>query len=1045
MKEKVMSQEDIDKALDGFFRFYEDGFEETRPAYEKIIGAFVEAKVLPEGTTLEDVIKQCKKIDAAEVVRTGGKVKESNIGLQGFFASLGYTEDKLGKKGLKEAYMLIGEKALKELGETGKVGDGRDQATIEAAAFLGSLAAGPYFPRQTCFSASHFMSEGSIMQIGCSQGKTSVVAMTTYEQLMAGKKVFSTSSAPGLVPENYDEARDFYEKMGITNQFCSISQNENTNEDHIVLFNREQDEDGIEIGKSTKYEIRKTENGIKIFKEDGKDLKEIPVTEEIIAKLGLEQIEGESEVDFEASIKTMMATKGIIMGDTITLGKYQDLMPERDPITHTIPNAALIVDEADAEILDTQPQEILGRVYGYEPDKSPEEQELAKREAEKRWDMRELARDTVNNLINEKGKENITKEDLASLVSTELPLDFIADAYEATKFTEKNSATNEFQYEEKDGKIFILNPNTNVMIPASQGLSQAIIASDEKLAERHSEFEEREVLGETDIPKLFSNFGRVSLMSGTMQDKGMSEEQVEGEYSNRRSEFFAACCNALALAAEKGVIDWKLVTPKTREEKGNAIVTTQGVKYNPIPEQGKPELETIGEIAEITNWRDYINDNKEVLEDNWRASVQDEAQRRSRLGQPVMVSIYGDRNPMEIEDNQRLSRIQQLRTEIAEKEAVWERTIQFTENGEKYAGTINKLKAQLKQLEEEIPIYTAQNQKDTKKMFVDENGLGEIACFDDFYGRGYTFKFIDEKTGEKSADGGHVLITSLPQNSRNLEQFLFRVARGGDKGSSSIIISPTDPILVGYLEKLEEEKGPEVADAYFQEIISGSRTVDEIVADIYPEETKTIFEEKIAQLETRKIYDEALQYTKESIDTIQEIGQGESTLLSEKFAEQYRKEILKQVKLDRLTGTPKELEEQLKNADKVVKNTVKNIILENPSISIANIVSILPVELTEKELEEIIPDTDKRGKVAAMIQKIDRYIEKKNGILEKDAEETRENISEGRSPDETLEMTKEDVECNLDNVEKVLLAIREQKMNYKEQKMEEKTDEGYTK
>ena len=45
------------------------------------------------------------------------------------------------------------------------------------------------------------------MQIGCSQGKTSVVAMTTYISLMQGEKVFSTSSAPGLVPENYNEAR----------------------------------------------------------------------------------------------------------------------------------------------------------------------------------------------------------------------------------------------------------------------------------------------------------------------------------------------------------------------------------------------------------------------------------------------------------------------------------------------------------------------------------------------------------------------------------------------------------------------------------------------------------------------------------------------------------------------------------------------------------------------------------------------------------------------------------------------------------------------
>jgi len=1021
-----MNDKEIKEALNGFFRFYEDGFQETRPAYEKIIDAFVETGVLEEGVTVDSVIEECKKIDAAEVVRTGGKVKEANIGLQGYFASVGISKtemkddtkakamyEKMGldssnlpqkaEDRLKAINMAMGEKALNALIESEKNNENKEKSTIEAKAFLGSLAAGPYFPRQTCFSASHFMSQGSIMQIGCSQGKTSVVAMTTYEQLMAGKKVFSTSSAPGLVPENYNEARAFYERMGIANEFCSISQNETTNEDHIVLFNREKDDKGNELGKSTKYEIRKTEEGIKVFEEkikkvekDGKikkirKMEEVSPTKELIDKLGLKQTK-DGKIDFEQSIKEMMDKKGIIMGDTITLGKYQDLMPEKNPDTHTIPNTALIVDEADAEILDTQPQEILGEKYTDE-------------EANKRWKMRQLAKDKISNLIAEKGVGNITKEDLEGLVKDGVTLDFIVDAYEATKFFEKNSATDEFQYEEKDGKIFILNPNTNVMIPASQGLSQAIIANDEELSIRHSEFKEKEVLGETDIPKLFSNFSLVSLMSGTMQDKGMSEEQVKGEYSARRSEFFSACCNALAIAAEKGVIDWKLVTPKTREEKGNVIVTTKGVKYNDPQniKNNEKELTTIGE--KVTDWRTYIENNHDTLESKWREAVKSEAERRSNAGQPVMVSVYGDRNPMD----------------------------------------------------KDVPIYTAQNQiatdKDKYHKIGDDkclfsiDGKGEIACFDDFYGRGYTFKFLKrDKEGnlvknkdnknEKFENGGHVLISSLPQNSRNLEQFLFRVARGGDKGSSSMIISPTDPVLIGYLERLEEEKGADIANSYFQEIISGTRSVDEIVTDIYPEETKAIFEEKLSQLEMREIYTDTIKQTTEYINAIQKSGKVENKELSKKFEEQYRKEMLKQVKLDRLMGTSDKVEEQLKNSDKVLRNTVKTIVLENPTMSAVDIVSILPLGFTDKELEEIIPDEEKRNKVYKVSKKIDKYIEAKDTKTKEDDKETKRDLDS-----EIIELTELDQEINVETTRETLVKIKEEKLKSREEKTNQNKEE----
>lgn len=1022
MEEKVMSQEDIDKALDGFFRFYEDGFEETRPAYEKIIGAFVEAKVLPEGTTLEDVIKQCKKIDAAEVVRTGGKVKESNIGLQGFFASLqeGYSEKELedddkakelykkyGIEGnlpkkagdrLQAINMAIGEKALEALSGPGTKGDNRDQATIEAAAFLGSLAAGPYFPRQTCFSASHFMSEGSIMQIGCSQGKTSVVAMTTYEQLMAGKKVFSTSSAPGLVPENYDEAKAFYDKMGISEQFCAISQNMETKKDHIVLFHSESD------GEPTKkYEI--TSDGkiliqVKEYnQEKGKDekvMREVEeITQELITSLGLVS-DGKGGSDFKESVRKMMTEKSIIMGDTITLGKYQDLMPERNE-DGVIPDSYLIVDEADAELLDTQPQEILGTQYQGEV-------------ADNRWEDRKKAKLAIDEF---KGMSQ-ELEDYAKKVG--LPLDFIVDAYEAKGFAEKDENGNPIQYSVKDGKIFVINPNTNVMIPASQGLSQAIIANDSELSEKHSEFPEMEVLGETDIPKLFSNFKVASLMSGTMQDKGMSDraskEQKEA-YTAARKVFLTRCGPGVEVSADKGVKDWKLVTPQTREEKGNVVVTLNGIKYNKNPEPEQSEVETIPEEIEGQNWREYVTgENAKELEKKWREAVQQEAARRSKAGQPVMVSVYGGRNPMD----------------------------------------------------ESVPVYTDKNQIGSKEngtedhkigddtcMFVDD-GVGEIACFDDFYGRGYTFKFIDRKKGKidtnekgkpkKTDKGGHVLITSLPQNSRNLEQFLFRVARGGDKGSSSIIINPTDPILTAYLERLEKEQGPEAANEYFQGVLSGRIDVMQMVVDIYPEQTQDLFYEKANQIDARIAYQAELDNSIEDIERIGKVGGRDNKDLIESYRKRFTKAMLQRNKMNRQAGVNMDtLEEQaLQMRFSAIDEMIKNGEIK----TVADFASILPVGLSEKYLEEIIPDENKRKQVIETIEKIQNYVDRRKTIekqVEKKMEREEkdgENTEQRRDTiNEIVEATLESEGYNLTEVKSALDVLREIKLPNRDQNREQ--------
>ncbi len=993
MEEKKIDEQE---ALESFFRFYKDGFAETRPMYEYIVGALAKVEIegkpiipdeytkgedgafLKPGEILDNIIKKCEELDLAEVQASNGKVKESKIGLQGFFTFLGYTE---------KEYKAVGDEALKNLlSEEGIKGveipkiepkraesleeiaareeESRKRSFIEAQAFLGELAAGPYFPRLTCTSASHFMSTGSIMQIGCSQGKTSVVAMTTYEQFKMGKKVFSTSSAPGLVPENYDEARAFYEKMGIEEEFCCISQNKEDKTDHIVVFHKMKEGDS-----SLKYEIRADGKILVETKVNDKtEMLPLEFSEAEIESLGLVS-DGKGGYNFESSVQIMMKNKGIIMADTITLGKFQDLMPERNE-NGVVPDSFLIVDEADAELLDTNPQEILGREY-------------SEKVAENRWSMRQKAKLAIDEF---KGSPS----DLEKYAKdSKIPIDFIIDAYEAKKIDKIDKNGEPINYKVKDGQIFILNPNTNVMIPASQGLTQAIIANDSKLSKIHNEFKELEVLGETDIPQLFSNFEIASLMSGTMQDKGMSEyatsEQIKA-YENARKVFLTRCGAGVKASERRGVIDWKLVTPKTREEKGDVIVGLEGINRD---NNEKPELSTIPKDDLGLGWREYLEKNGEALEAIWKSEVQKEAKIRSEAGQPVMISVYGDRNPG--------------------------------------AG--------------KIPTYSDKNQigskengtddhkiKDDTCMFVND-GKGEIACFDDFYGRGYTFKFIERKNGEivrnakgkpvKADKGGHVLISSLPQNSRNLEQFLFRVARGGDKGSSSVMISPNDPVIVGYLEKLENEQGPEVANKYFNSILSGQKKVMEMVADIYPKQTIELFMKKASEIDATKTYKQNLAIVEEYIKTVVDLEKIENPdEIISIYQKEYNKQIVKRNKMNRTIGVNPENEYE--ETQDLLKSTAKFLIAKGKLKNPEQIVAVLPIGLSKEELETIIPDRTLLENVITLIDKINSF----NTRQEKNTENKSASRKTGK---EIFEATIEDTEYNLSEVEKSLANIQKAK------------------
>ena len=973
-----------------FFRFYEDGFTSTRPMYEKIIEALSKSGYIPKEyvvrtengeinktETLNKIVEECRRLDDNEVKETGGQVREEHIGLQGFFKSKGIDLS-------SDAMKKMGQAALETLPSDEEVDDEEKKSHYEAKAFLGQLSVGPYFPRLTCTSAAHFMGEGHVMQIGCSQGKTTVVAMTTYEQLMQGKKVFSTSSSPGLVPENYNEARKFYEKMGIAEQFCAISQDANDNVEHIVLFHQGKKyevradgkiwvENDVYFHQGKKYEL--IDNG----KDDGKIWVENDESPDelkgLLEGLGL-KLDNDGNVDFETSVKEMMATKGIIMGDTTTLGKYQHLMPQRND-NGVIGNSFLIVDEADAELLDTHPQELLGEKYSED-------------EFSKRRESRIKARDVVASI----GDESTDLEKIAK--ENGVPLEFILDAYEA-----RTNYRNQEQYTIRDGKLFILNPNTNVMIPAPQGLTQAILVNDESL----ERIDEIEVLGETDIPKLLSNFEVVSLMSGTMQDKGLSKNGMTEEYKQARENYLKQCGTGVSASIADDVIDWPLVTPMTRDEKGSVVVTRNGIKRKKDVTKGE-DIETYGE--EITSdWGKYLAEHKEELEKNWKELVQAEAKIRSESGKPVMVSVYGNRNPM-----------------VGAIDPVSGKPVRNYTDKKQIAQDSDKHKI-----------------GDDKCLFV-KDGKGEIATFDDFYGRGYTFKFAkmdsngepfvkqdgEKKKPVKTKNGGHVLITSLPQNSRNLEQFLFRVARGGDKGSSSIIISPTDPVLIGFLEKLESEKGKDEANAYFRGVMNGTISVDTIVTDIYPKETEKIFNEKAKLVHARKIYDETQAEFKLQIGS-------EDEELSRAYSREYGKQMVAHMKYFRIFGVPEpdqgqepdtkiyEMTNQLQVS--VTKRLIEQGILSKPE----KIVQLLPKGLSQEELAEIIPDEGLRSS-------IEQIYELKKTKPERVAEGLKK---QGRSlTDEIPEAARNDEEYNIDGTRQTMSSIKqtkeEQIINIEEQK-----------
>ncbi len=855
---------------------------------------------------------------------------------------------------------------------------------FETKAFVGLLAAGPYFPRTTCATAAHFMSQGRIMQIGCSQGKTSVVAMATYEQLMMGKKVFSTSSSPGLVPENYNEAREFYEIMGVAEDFCAISQNETDKVDHIVLFHNKK-----------KYEIR-ADGKILVEEKDanGKpNMVETQLTADELKKLGLDGIgvgeDGKTAIyDFEKSVAKMLKEKGIIMGDTITLGKYQHLFPDKKD--GVIENSYLIVDEADAELLDTHPQEITGKEY-------PEE------EAQKRKEMRQRAFRLI-----EIYDGSTSLEQLAS--DNDLPLDFLMDALEA-----REDYGSPEKYTVKNGKIYVLNPETSIMVPASQGVAQAIIASDPEL--EGYDIKELEVTGEVDIPKLFSNFEIASLMSGTMEDKGISEmdEDSRKNYNGALQVFLSKCGTGIRKSFRDGIKVMKLVTPKTRKERGEAIVTKNGINREKR-DDSDTEISTAAEGAVIPDWRTYIEQNGAELDEQWRLAVQEEASIRSAGGQPVMVSVYGDRNPMVNAQGQPLCEVYTDTRQVGDDHKFGDDKCLFSHITRNADGSIARRE-------------------------------GEVACFDDSYGRGYTFKFVDRdengivtkvKNGEtkpvKFKGGGHVLITSLPQNSRNLEQFLFRVARGGDNGSSSMIISPNDPVIINYLERLEKEKGPEAANKYFQDIMQGKIPVMQIIRDIYPQKSIEIFTRKTNILKTRDLYQQRRANDIIGLDAVnQALGLDAETRksMAEEYGKAYGQEMAKREKLFRRKGVDPKTENYDKVTISAVSKMIKKAQKKGKTLMPEQIVALLPPGLTEEQLAQMIPDENLRGQVIAISQRVDQFIESK-----KNPQKGIETRDTGK---ETEEAGREDAEYNLSAAELAIAQLREQREQAKD--MSEKENE----
>ena len=596
------------------------------------------------------------------------------------------------------SHQTIGKEALQHLkDQEGKI-DGRLLSSTKT--LFAHLATTKFLARSTIVTAAQLVADGAMMQIGCSQGKTTILAYASYIDAQKGMKVMNTSSNPGLVMDNFGEFIEPYEELGYDTEMAAITRDDDGNDMVVtretlggmnpgdpsvnVTVQVSLDKDGksnitipeliepkepkkperSDFKSDDEYDVAKKQYKDKLEKYE-KKLKQYKKTVKKVSKMfprgfgGLspeeavkQQLIAEGKIDpnlkFEDRV-TQAMQKPIVMADTMTLMKYERCMDtlEKDEDGH-IANSICMCDEADCEFMDARPFEVLREAY------TPESQK-------RRFAERKLADQIIADLL-EKGEE-LSIEDLKKVVQDkrkegiEVSLEFLKDAYDVRTMFQKEGEDYVIEYDEDHNpqKLVTLNPNKRVLEQDTQGHEQAIYAmranngAKQKDGTPEKVPEERQVIDVKYPYQVIGKYQTHSLISGTMEDRGIGRFEKEGgnlaqKFKDMRTMLFGTM--GFSTPAVEGVVDYRTVGPLTRVDKGMVMSIQEG---EPIQEDVEGKLQgDKGFSLGGKSWKGFLGDpaNQKKLEENWIKEVQAEITRRTgdktNPLQPVVVSVLNE-------------------------------------------------------------------------------------------------------------------------------------------------------------------------------------------------------------------------------------------------------------------------------------------------------------------------------------------------------------------------------------------------------------------
>ena len=185
---------------------YKDFIEETIKAYLELGGdsstLISKGFITPSGEiNLDAIIEDCREndermISTEDVADSLDSFKEAAYGFSGFLQR-NTDIDKAGGTDHKE----VGKKALENIQQRGEPENDEQRRLNASAEVLFAHMATGYLPRSTIVTAAQMVSDGAMMQIGCSQGKTIILAFANYIHLNKGlenARVLNTSSNPRI-------------------------------------------------------------------------------------------------------------------------------------------------------------------------------------------------------------------------------------------------------------------------------------------------------------------------------------------------------------------------------------------------------------------------------------------------------------------------------------------------------------------------------------------------------------------------------------------------------------------------------------------------------------------------------------------------------------------------------------------------------------------------------------------------------------------------------------------------------------------------------